>query len=78
MAIASWSEQDRRENWSSVMVIGFALLVAGLLVVFFLPAGIRLGKQAEFYEIITAVGALGLALMAVGYVKRRKTGGPES
>jgi len=58
------------------MFTGVAVWVADLLVMFFLPAGIRLGRQAAFFGIIGTVGILGLLLLVAGY-SRRFYGGPE-
>jgi len=67
---------DKRESGTSLMFMGIAAWVADLLVIFFLPAGIRLGRQATFFGIIGTVGILGLLLLLAGY-SRRFYGGPE-
>ncbi len=67
-------EQSKRENGTSLMFIGLALWVADALVVFFLPASVRLGSQRIFVTAILALAALGLALMASGNLMR---GNPE-
>jgi hypothetical protein len=51
--------------------------VVDLLVVFFLPAGMKLGKHAMFISIIVVLALLGMILMVVGIVKRGKTGAEE-
>jgi hypothetical protein len=65
-------EQSKKENGTSLMFIGLALWVADALVVFFLPASVRLGSQRIFVTAILALAALGLALMASGYLMRGK------
>jgi purine-cytosine permease-like protein len=65
-------EQARRETGASLMFIGLAVWVADLLVVFFLPAGMKLGRQTMFLSIIVALALLGIVLMIGGYFMRGK------
>ena len=65
-------EQAKKENGTSLMFIGLALWVADALVVFFLPASVRLGSQRTFVTVILALAAVGLVLMASGYLMRGK------
>ena len=67
---------DKRESGTSLMFMGIALWVADLLVIFFLPAGARLGSQRTFIGIIGVIGMFGLILLLGGYA-RRYYGGPE-
>jgi len=67
---------DKRESGTSLMFMGVAVWVADLLVVFFLPAGVKLGGQRTFLSVIAVMGVVGLLLLAVGY-SRRFYGGPE-
>ena len=67
---------DKRESGTSLMFMGVALWVADLLVVFFLPAGVKLGSQGRFVSIIAVIGVLGLLLLVAGY-SRRFYGGSE-
>jgi uncharacterized membrane protein len=67
---------DKRESGTSLMFIGLAVWVADLLVVFFLPASVRLGRQELFLGIIVVLAVVGLVLMLAGY-SRRSYGGPE-
>jgi len=67
-------EQSRRETGTSLMFIGLALWVADALVVFFLPASLRLGSQRTLVAVILGLAAVGLAFMASGFLMR---GGPE-
>jgi hypothetical protein len=66
---------ERRERGSSLMFIGLAVWIADLLVVFFLPAGIRAGMHAGFTAIILVLAVIGLALMISG---SRMRGGSEA
>ena len=63
-------EQARHEMGGSLMFIGLAVWVAGLLVLFLLPAGMKLGRETMFFTIIIALGALGLVLPLCGYFMR--------
>ena len=65
--------EAKREIGGSVMFMGLAVWVAALLVVFFLPAGIRLGHQLGFFSIIAVLAVLGLVLMVSGYMARGKS-----
>ena len=63
--------EEKREKGLSLMFIGLAVWVGGLLVLFFLPAGVRLGHQQSFAIILGVLGALGAVLMASGWTMRR-------
>jgi hypothetical protein len=67
---------DKRESGTSLVFMAVAVWVFDLLVVFFLPAGFRLGSQLTFFSIIGIVGVLGLLLLIAGY-SRRYYGGSE-
>ena len=66
--MADLAKQESATAW---MFVGLALCVVDLLVVFFLPAAIKLGNQRRFAAIILILGVIGLALMMTGYSKRR-------
>jgi hypothetical protein len=66
---------EMRERGGTLMFIGLAVWVSDLLVVFFLPAGIRAGMHTAFTAIIAVLAVLGLVLMVAGY---RMRGGSES
>jgi phosphatidylserine synthase len=57
---------EKREAGSSLMFIGLAVLVAALLVVFFLPAAIRSGNHAIFVFIISVLAVTGVGFMLRG------------
>ena len=65
-------EQSKNETGTSLIFIGLTLWVADSLVVFFLPASVRLGSQRIFGTVILAMAAAGLALMVTGYLMRGK------
>lgn len=66
--------EEKREKGASLMFIGLAVWVGGLLVLFFLPAGLRLGHQGTFAVILAALGAMGAVLMGAGWSMRRGSG----
>ena len=57
---------EKSEAGSSLMFIGLAVLVATLLVVFFLPAAIRAGNDAIFVFIISVLAVTGVGFMLQG------------
>jgi hypothetical protein len=63
-------EQGRRETGASLMFIGLAVWVAGLLVLFFLPAGMKMGRETMFFAVIAGLAMLGALLMILGYIMR--------
>lgn len=63
-------QQGRRETGGSLMFIGLALWVAGLLVLFFLPAGMKMGRETMFFAVIAGLGFLGAIMMILGYMMR--------
>ena len=64
----------RRETGASLMFVGLALLVADMLVVFFLPSAIKLGRQAMFLSIMAVLFVSAIILIASGWWKRRVAG----
>jgi uncharacterized membrane protein len=64
---------EKRESSSSLLFIGLAVLVADLLVVFFLPSAFKVGRHELFISIIAVLAVLGVALMAAGFSVRRDT-----
>jgi phosphatidylserine synthase len=64
--------EQKRETGGSLMFIGLAVWVAGLLVLFYFPAGSRLGHQPGFIGILIVLAALGAVLMGRGWSIRRK------
>ena len=69
--------EQKRENSLSLMFIGLAVWVADLLVVFFLPASFRVGRETVFLGIAGVLGVLGLSLIVSGLVKRAAAGPEE-
>ena len=71
------SAEEKREGGAGLMFVGLALWVADALVLFFLPSGIRAGRESIFLALIVILSVAGLALIAVGFSRRRKAGGPD-
>jgi FtsH-binding integral membrane protein len=69
--------EEKRETGASLIFIGLALWVVSLLVVFFLPSGMKMGRETTFFGIIAVLFGLGLVLMIAGYLKRQKAGTEE-
>jgi hypothetical protein len=65
-------EQSKRETGGSLMFIGLAIWVADALVIFFLPASVKMGGRAPWLSAITALGLMGLLLLVAGFVMRGK------
>ena len=66
--------EERQEKGGSLMFIGLAVWVGGLLVLFFMPAGVRLGRQGTFTAILATLGVLGAVLVGSGWMLRRGSG----
>lgn len=62
---------DKRETGASLMFIGLAVWVVSLLVLFFLPAGIKVGHHLSFFAIFLGLVGIGAVLMISGYRIRR-------
>jgi hypothetical protein len=65
--------EERRETGASLILLGLGVWVVDLLVVFFLPSGIKFGHYATFLSIIIAMGVLGLVLLIIGFQVRGKS-----
>ncbi len=65
------SLDDKRENGSVIMVIGWVMMLFAFLVVYFHPAALRLG-QARFGIIAASLAVAGLVLSVVGVEIRRR------
>ncbi|HZQ25889.1 MAG TPA: hypothetical protein VFA89_24065 [Terriglobales bacterium] len=67
------STEAMRETGGSLMFVGLAVWVVDLLVVFFLPAAVKVGREPQFLGVIVALGILGLLLMGFGYSARSES-----
>ena len=55
---------------SAATIIGLGIWLADLLVVFFAPAGFRLGHGPAFITIIVVLAIIGLGLILLGRYQR--------
>jgi hypothetical protein len=62
--------EDRRETGAALAIIGVVLWCFDALVIFFLPAGFRLGHQAAFLAIVIILAVAGLVLVISGSRRR--------
>jgi hypothetical protein len=65
-------EQSKKETGASLMFIGLAIWVADALVLFFLPASVKMGGRFTWLTAITVLALIGLTLLVAGYVMRGK------
>ena len=65
-------EQSKKETGGSLMFIGLAIWVADALVLFFLPASVKMGGRFTWLIAITALALMGFTLLVVGYMMRGK------
>ncbi len=65
------SMEERRENGSAIMIIGWVMMLFAFLVMFFHPAASKLGGN-HFAIIAGCVAAVGLALSISGALVRRR------
>ncbi len=65
------SLEDKRENGSAVMVIGWVMMLFAFLIMFFHPAAMKLG-QTRFVVVAACLGGVGLILSVVGVGIRRR------
>ena len=65
--------EEVREKGLSLEVIGGMLWFFDFLILFFLPAGLKLGHKTAFLTLMVALGVLGLALFVSGLVIRART-----
>jgi NADH:ubiquinone oxidoreductase subunit 6 (subunit J) len=66
----SSSVEERRENGSAIMVIGWVMMLFAFLVMFFQPAAAKLG-ETRFNWIAGCLGVGGLVLSIYGVCIRR-------
>jgi hypothetical protein len=59
--------EEKQEKGASLMFIGLALWVTGLLVLYFIPANMRFGRPGVFEAILFLLAAGGAVLMFRGW-----------
>lgn len=72
MAPVTASFEEKRETGLSLEVIGGVFLFFDFLLLFFLPAGMKLGNQLGFGAAMGALGGVGIGLIAAGVLMRRR------
>jgi len=65
------SIEEKRENGSVFMVIGWVMMLFAFLVMFFHPAAMKLG-ETRFAVTAGCLGLAGLVLSLLGVVVRRR------
>jgi hypothetical protein len=63
--------EEKQEKGGSLMFIGLALWVTGLLVLYFMPSNMRFGRQGVFEAILVLLAAGGAVLMFRGWRLRK-------
>jgi len=61
-----------REKGLSLVVIGGMICFFDFLILFFLPAGLKLGHKSTFVALMAALAVVGLALIVSGCVIRAR------
>ncbi len=64
--------QAQNEKASGLILAGWMACLFDALVLFFLPAAVRLGHQVTFLVIMGVLLAVGLGLFVLGYSIRRR------
>jgi uncharacterized membrane protein len=64
--------EQTREKGRSLLMIGGMILFFDVLILFFLPAGLKLGHKTAFIALMGPLAVLGLVLIVSGYVIRAK------
>ncbi len=65
--------EEIKEKGLSLEVIGGMVWFFDFLILFFLPAGFKLGHRAAFLTIMAALFVLGAALYVSGWVMRARS-----
>ena len=70
--IAVTGTEEKRETGLSLEVIGSMFLFFDFLVLFFLPAGMKLGQQLGFGILMGVLFGVGAGFIAAGYLMRAR------
>lgn len=70
--LQSVDTEQRRENGTSMIVIGGMMWCFAALIFFFMPAGARLGEQRTFGILIGFVMVAGLVVAGIGLRLRKQ------
>ena len=66
------SAEERQETGVTLELIGGVILFFDFLVLFFLPAGLKLGQRVGFSAVLVAVAFVAFAMVVWGHVVRRR------
>lgn len=66
------SSEEKRENGSAMLAIGWVLMLFSFLVFFFHPAALRLG-QSRFAVVAVCLAVVGLSLAIAGTRMTRRS-----
>ena len=69
-------EEEVREKGLGLEVVGGMVWFFDFLILFFLPAGLRLGHKTAFVIIMVALFVLGAVLLVSGYTMRARASFP--
>ncbi len=72
------NSEQVRERGLSLEIIGGIVLFFDILILFFLPAGVKLGQKSEFLAIMAAVAMVGVVLIVWGVTMRLRADRPRS
>ena len=67
------SVDEKRETGLSLELIGGMVLFFDFLVLFFLPAGLKIGQRVGFSAVLIVVALVSFGLVVWGHVVRRRT-----
>lgn len=70
MPVIETSLEEKRETAISLELIGAVVLFSDFLVLFFLPAGLKLGQHFGFAIVLGAVAIVAFALVLWGHTVR--------
>lgn len=71
------SAEERSETGLSLELIGGIILFFDFLVLFFLPAGLKLGQQSGFAAVLGLVAVAAFAMVVWGHMVRVRAGREE-
>ncbi len=66
------SAEERKETGLSLELIGGMVLFFDFLVLFFLPAGLKLGQRVGFSAVLIAIAFVSVGLVVWGHAVRRR------
>ncbi|MGH9520982.1 MAG: hypothetical protein ACRD3E_00460 [Terriglobales bacterium] len=70
MTVVESTVEEKKETGISLELIGAIVLFSDFLVLFFLPAGLKLGQNLGFGLVLAAVAVVAFALVLCGHIMR--------